>query len=148
MKIHKQIRINGVVQGVGFRPFIHKIALSNDLKGWILNDSQGVLIEVQGNKKQYDTFKIQLKSETPAMAEITHIEELEINSEELFLSFEIKSSLTNLDNITIVPSDADVCADCLGELFNINDRRYLYPFINCTNCGPRFSIIRDMKWHS
>ncbi|ELR66241.1 hydrogenase metallocenter (NiFe) assembly protein HypF [Photobacterium marinum] len=146
MKIHQQLRVNGVVQGVGFRPFVHKIALENNLKGWVLNDSQGVLIELQGTQEQYERFKSQLKNDLPAMAEITYLKEFSVESGDEFSEFEIRQSNSNLDNITIVPSDADVCEDCLNELFDENDRRYNYPFINCTNCGPRFSIIHDMPY--
>ena len=151
MYTHKQIRVNGVVQGVGFRPFVHKIALINDLLGWVLNDSQGVLIEVQGSVENYAKFKRQLLEDKPPMASIISCVEtsFETNHETgaiKYTSFLIKESLEKLNTTTIVPPDANVCPDCIREMFDRTNRRYLYPFINCTNCGPRFSLIEDMPY--
>ncbi|MHA6307619.1 carbamoyltransferase HypF [Hafnia paralvei] len=151
MYTHKQIRVNGVVQGVGFRPFVHKIALINDLFGWVLNDSQGVLIEVQGSVENYAKFKRQLLEDKPPMASIISCVEtsFETNHETAaikYTSFLIKESLEKLNTTTIVPPDANVCPDCVREMFDRTNRRYLYPFINCTNCGPRFSLIEDMPY--
>ncbi|EBW8880532.1 carbamoyltransferase HypF, partial [Salmonella enterica subsp. enterica serovar Enteritidis] len=151
MYTHKQIRVNGVVQGVGFRPFVHKIALINDLLGWVLNDSQGVLIEVQGSVENYAKFKRQLLEDKPPMASIISCVEtsFETNHETgaiRYTSFLIKESLEKLNTTTIVPPDANVCPDCIREMFDRTNRRYLYPFINCTNCGPRFSLIEDMPY--
>lgn len=147
MYTHKQIRVNGVVQGVGFRPFVHKIALNNDLLGWVLNDSQGVLIEVQGSIENYDKFKKQLLEDKPPMASVISCVETDLGEEaNKYTSFLIKESLEKLNTTTIVPPDANVCPDCLGEMFDSTNRRYLYPFINCTNCGPRFSLIQDMPY--
>jgi len=147
MSIHKQIRVNGVVQGVGFRPFVHKIALINNLSGWVLNDSEGVLIEVQGSIENYGNFKKQLLEDKPPMARIVSCVETtpEIVADK-YTSFVIKESREKLTTLTVVPPDANVCADCLEEMFDRLNRRYLYPFINCTNCGPRFSLIKDMPY--
>lgn len=147
MYIHKQIRVNGVVQGVGFRPFVHKIALKNNLSGWVLNDSQGVLIEVQGSIDNYHNFKKQLIEDKPPMASILSCTEISlVCTINKYSSFLIKESVEKNNITTIVPPDASVCPDCLQEMFDRSNRRYLYPFINCTNCGPRFSIIQDMPY--
>ncbi|EGU4502657.1 carbamoyltransferase HypF [Salmonella enterica] len=147
MYIHKQIRVNGVVQGVGFRPFVHKTALINGLFGWVLNDSQGVLIVVQGRIDNYNNFKRQLLVDKPPMAKIVSFVETSLETDSIkYTSFIIKESLNKLNTTTLVPPDSNVCPDCIREMFDRTNRRYSYPFINCTNCGPRFSLIKDMPY--
>ncbi|CAG8999942.1 MAG: Carbamoyltransferase HypF [Candidatus Celerinatantimonas neptuna] len=146
MRIQKRLRVNGIVQGVGFRPFVHRIAVANHLTGWVNNDSHGVLIEVQGELDDFHQFKSQLVHDIPAMAMISQVEEIQGHSEISFSEFKIIASEKNADTLTLIPPDAYVCDDCLRELFDPTDRRYHYPFINCTNCGPRFSIIKDMPY--
>ena len=140
-----RINVNGVVQGVGFRPFIYKLAKENRLYGWVLNSSEGVIIEVEGESKNLNLFVENIKKKAPPMAKID-----ELSLEELepayYKKFEIKRSIKKKGKYQLVSPDVATCEDCLSELFDKNDRRYLYPFINCTNCGPRFTIIKDMPY--
>lgn len=132
---------------MGFRPFIHKIAKKNELNGWIFNDSEGVLIEVEGETEALDCFVNEIETAPPLMARIDKI--IRITSETLpgtYKSFEIRESVKNKETKTLIPPDSFVCDDCVRELFDPNNRRYNYPFINCTNCGPRYSIIKEMPY--
>ncbi len=140
-----RINVKGVVQGVGFRPFIYRLAKENRLYGWVLNSSEGVIIEVEGDSKNLNLFIKNIKVKAPPMAKID-----ELSLEELgpvyYKKFEIKRSIRKKGKYQLVSPDVATCKDCLNELFDKNDRRYLYPFINCTNCGPRFTIIKDMPY--
>jgi len=140
-----RINVKGVVQGVGFRPFIYRLAKENKLYGWVLNSSEGVIIEVEGESKYLNLFVKDIKKKAPPMAKID-----ELSLEELepvyYKKFEIKRSIKKKGKYQLVSPDVATCEDCLNELFDKNDRRYLYPFINCTNCGPRFTIIKDMPY--
>lgn len=140
--------VKGIVQGVGFRPFIYKIALENKLAGWVLNDSDGVTIEVEGNKENTSHFLEDIRKKHPALAVVNEI--LILNEEtgitKKYVSFTIRESFAKENRQTLIAPDNNVCDDCLKELFDKNDRRYTYPFINCTNCGPRYSIIEDMPY--
>lgn len=139
-----RIRITGIVQGVGFRPFVYRLALKMSLTGWVQNGSEGVLLEVQGEQSQLDEFLRLLEQDSPPLAVITSI--IAAEKEPLQASgFSIIESLS-AGGSTLVSPDCDVCPDCLRELFDPNDRRYLYPFINCTNCGPRYSIITTIPY--
>lgn len=140
-------RINGVVQGVGFRPHAHKLAIENNLNGWILNDSEGVLLEVQGLTANLNSFIDRLKNYPPPLSIITHItRQMVADSTVNYNSFEIRKSVSCKDTKTIVPPDSFVCDDCIAEMRNVSNRRFRYPFINCTNCGPRYSIIEKMPY--
>lgn len=134
-----RIKITGIVQGVGFRPFVYGLARSLKLAGWVQNGPEGLLIEVQGDHLLLDEFLQRLEQEAPPLSVISSVATAEIP---LLLpsAFTITESRTGSGNTLIAP-DCDVCPDCLRELFDPSDRRYLYPFINCTNCGPRYSII-------
>ncbi len=146
MEIHSY-RINGVVQGVGFRPFIHKLASRYDLNGWILNDSEGVVIEVEGESGALDCFISDIRMFHPPIAQIDVIIKLgSENSTGKYKTFEIKDSVKMEKTQTLIPPDSFVCEDCVKEMFDPMDRRFRYPFINCTNCGPRYSIIREMPY--
>jgi len=143
----RRYRITGVVQGVGFRPFINKIAEKNKLNGWIYNDSEGVLIEVEGEGENLSTFAKDVITLTPPMARIENM--LEVPTKTLpgvYKTFEIKKSVKLDETKTLIPPDSFVCEDCVNEMFDKNNRRYKYPFINCTNCGPRYSIIKEMPY--
>ncbi|MGL5086361.1 MAG: acylphosphatase, partial [Clostridium sp.] len=130
-------RINGIVQGVGFRPFIHKIASKYGLKGWVLNDSSGVVVEIQGIKKDIDSFIKDIELQCPPMARVQEIIEIPvINKGKKYTNFVIERSIQMDETNTLVPPDSYLCQDCVNELFDKNNRRYKYPFINCTNCGP------------
>lgn len=140
-----RLTIGGAVQGVGFRPFIYACAKSCDLCGFVGNQSGGVFIEVEGLENNLVNFQKLLREKLPPLAHITSIE-----IEEIFTTgetdFRIVESETNESENTIVSPDVSVCADCRRELFDKNDRRFRYPFINCTNCGTRFTIIKDIPY--
>lgn len=147
MSAKKKIKINGIVQGVGFRPFVHRMANKYCFTGWVNNNSEGVFVEVQGDMSNYPAFIDDIKNNTPKLAKITSIEELKpLDLNINYDSFSIKESESNFDTETIIPLDSCICDDCLKELFDKNNRRYHYPFINCTNCGPRYSIIKEMPY--
>lgn len=144
MKHIIRIHISGIVQGVGFRPFIYNLAHTYNLKGFCLNDSHGVLIEVQGER--IDTFIQEIKSCPPPLSKIETFTIHILNSKEIYKDFTIRESLSYEDCFTLISPDIATCQDCLRELFDPNDRRYFYPFINCINCGPRYSIIEDIPY--
>ena len=140
-----RINIRGMVQGVGFRPFVYKLAIRNRLKGWVCNTSGDVTIEVEGLKEAIGCFLEQLKTQAPPRAQIE-----DINSQYLepfgYETFEIKDSLSLEGRYQLISPDIATCPLCQKELFNPRDRRYHFPFINCTNCGPRFTIIKDIPY--
>jgi len=140
-----RILITGVVQGVGFRPFVYSLATRLELKGWVRNTSAGVEIEVDGSPKALKNFIDSLKKEAPPLARINQIV-CEQRSANGFTTFEIFHSEPIPDAFQPIAPDVGICPDCLRELFDPNDRRYRYPFINCTNCGPRFTIIEDIPY--
>ncbi len=143
----RRIRVTGVVQGVGYRPFVYKLALKHDLIGWVLNDPEGVLIEVAGRPEAVHRFTEGLSALAPPQARVTavRVEEL-LDTAADPEGFTIRESLHTGERNTIVPADSYVCADCLAELRDPADRRHRYPFTNCTNCGPRYSIIQDLPY--
>jgi len=135
-------KINGIVQGVGFRPTVYKIAKQLGLRGYVLNSGEGVIIEIEGEKK--DKFIDTLKKNLPPLARIDIIEK-EFLPVKNYKDFQIIES-KNTTKTTFISPDIAVCEDCLKEMFDKNNRRYLYPFINCTNCGPRYTIIKDIPY--
>ncbi len=139
------IHVTGIVQGVGFRPFVYNLAKSLNLKGWVLNSSEGVHIEIEGNEDSISNFLRLLEAQKPPRAEIEQIkiEELEPYG---FTDFEIRESEKAEHEFILISPDIATCKDCVKELFDPNDRRYRYPFINCTNCGPRFTIIEEIPY--
>jgi hydrogenase maturation protein HypF len=140
-----RIVVRGVVQGVGFRPFIYRLAGEYKLSGWVLNSTEGVIIEVEGSSVELEKFTSDITNRAPPLAVIEKIESSilpPIGHE----SFFIHTSKSREDKFVLISPDISVCTDCLKELFDPLDRRYLYPFINCTNCGPRFSIIKDIPY--
>lgn len=138
------IRINGVVQGVGFRPYVYGLAQELGLKGWVKNDGQGVAIQAEGAAAPLAEFRRRLPEEIPPLAQIHTLQcqELPIAG---FESFVIQESGRE-GHQTLIAPDAGICPDCLKELFDPKDRRFHYPFINCTNCGPRFTIIESLPY--
>ncbi|HFK5653636.1 TPA: carbamoyltransferase HypF [Enterobacter cloacae] len=143
----RRYRVCGIVQGVGFRPFVHRLAQLFDATGWVLNDSEGVLIEIQATEGNLTRFLDELILSPPPMAKIISIQEVQREkSEQRYNEFSIREShlLSNMN--TIIPPDSNVCSDCLEEMNTSNNRRYKYAFINCTNCGPRYSIIKGMPY--
>lgn len=144
---HARIHISGIVQGVGFRPFVYNLATRLGLSGYCLNDSEGVVIEVHG--KSIEHFIRALKETAPPLS---MIEELTVtavtpaSTEGEGAGFHIRKSVSEAGKSVLVSPDIAVCADCLREMNDPGDRRHLYPFINCTNCGPRYTIIRDIPY--
>jgi hydrogenase maturation protein HypF len=138
-------RVEGVVQGVGFRPFAHRLAGEHALSGWVHNDGQGVLLEVEGSSAAVDSFLQRLAREAPPLATVERVrgETLTPTGEH---GFRILDSDRVGEATALVAPDTPPCADCLTELFDRRDRRYRYPFITCTGCGPRFTIIRGVPY--
>src|SRR5882724_10163825 len=141
----KAIDLSGIVQGVGFRPYVYRLANECGLTGLIANTPAGVSIEVQGDSEAVERFLERLPKEIPPLAKITGIapRDAEVRQE---TEFRIKASNTRAAAKALISPDVSVCEDCLRELTNPRDRRFRYPFINCTNCGPRFTIIHDIPY--
>ena len=139
------IRVRGIVQGVGFRPFTYRLARRFALGGWVKNGGDGVEIFVEGTPTALDAFAQALVNEAPAAARIASTDARAARSEG-FATFEIRASAaTEKPTVRIAP-DFAVCEACLRELFDPADRRYRYPYINCTDCGPRYSIVRGLPY--
>lgn len=138
------LTIRGVVQGVGFRPFVYRLAKEIGLVGWVNNSTAGVFIEVEGTKQQLETFLWRLKTEIPPRSQIQNIE-IDWRKLKGFKTFEILPSTAGKKTAIVLP-DLATCPDCLQEIFDPNNRRYHYPFTNCTNCGPRYSIIEGLPY--
>ncbi len=145
MEVRYFLRIQGVVQGVGFRPFVYNLARRFNLRGFVLNDSLGVIIEVEGKKHTVELFLKKLKKEAPPSSSIERIEKRRIPLKK-DSGFKIEESKKQEEKFVFIPYDLSICDDCLDELFNKDDRRYFYPFINCTKCGPRYTIIKDVPY--
>lgn len=139
------IHIEGVVQGVGFRPFVYKLAIQNDLKGWVNNTNDGVHIEITESSEKAENFLQQILNNLPKLAIVTHYNLYETNLQN-FDSFQIIESENAIKPKLLVTPDVAICEDCKNELYEINNRRYQYPFITCTNCGPRYSIIQKLPY--
>ena len=145
LKSSRHIHINGIVQGVGFRPFIYNLALTYHLTGWVCNSASGVDIEISGDPDTLDRFGSAIPEKAPPLAQIDSIE-IEERPFQDFTDFQIVPSQENASDFIPVSPDVAICAQCQEELFDPQDRRYRYPFINCTNCGPRFSIIEEIPY--
>ena len=145
MQVRRRIHVRGIVQGVGFRPYVYRLATERHLAGQIANTSSGVVIEVEGAAEVVDEFLSSLPGEAPPLALVTDIQVVEIHRTGE-TDFCILPSDPSASVQTLISPDIATCADCLHELFDPADRRYRYPFINCTNCGPRFSIVRGIPY--
>lgn len=142
-----RISARGVVQGVGFRPFVYQLATKHSLKGWVCNTSEDVRIEVQGERSQLEQFVFELQSSAPPLARIESIEVTYHSCDgNGYRTFEIRQSISEEGKYQLVSPDIATCGACLREVFDPRDRRYCYPFTNCTNCGPRFTIIEDVPY--
>jgi hydrogenase maturation protein HypF len=139
------LHVTGIVQGVGFRPFVHNLAVERGLTGWVLNASDGVYAMVEGDAAAVDAFPTEIRDCAPAMAVVEAVVAQEVDPEG-FASFEIRESRAEEGAMTLVSPDIATCPQCLAELTSAHDRRRHYPFINCTNCGPRFTIIGDVPY--
>ncbi|MTI55404.1 carbamoyltransferase HypF [Geosporobacter ferrireducens] len=139
------IKVTGIVQGVGFRPFVYRIALEENLKGWVNNTAVGVRIEVEGNLENLEAFQRKLTEEAPPLSKV---EEVIVENLPYFGydSFNIEKSHGKEEVLTLISPDVSICAQCEEEIKNADNHRYGYPFTNCTNCGPRFSIIQQLPY--
>ncbi|MCW8883920.1 MAG: carbamoyltransferase HypF [Motiliproteus sp.] len=145
--VARHITVTGQVQGVGFRPFVYNLARRLELVGSVSNDAQGVQIRVVGTEQQLQRFSQSLRDERPAMALIRDIQQRPADANELEADTEFTITASGGGEVEVsVTPDATICQDCLNELFDPNDRRYRYPFINCTNCGPRYTLIRQLPY--
>ena len=143
--VARRLEVNGIVQGVGFRPFVYNLANQYKLKGEVANTSSGVIIHLEGSIHNLESFSKDLAAKQPPLAhivEITQYDEAVINRKE----FRIVESSGTAAMSTLISPDVSICEDCRRELFDPRDRRYHYPFINCTNCGPRYTIIDDIPY--
>jgi len=141
----KRIKITGVVQGVGFRPFVYQLAQEHDLVGWVYNTSAGVEIGAEGKEKALERFLLDLRAKAPPLARIESLSAAEVEPSG-YDRFEIRSSRAQEGRYLLISPDIATCEDCRRELLDPSDRRYRYPFTNCTNCGPRFTIIEDIPY--
>ncbi|MDQ3483862.1 MAG: carbamoyltransferase HypF, partial [Actinomycetota bacterium] len=144
-RVRRRFEISGLVQGVGFRPFVYVAAVGKELSGFVVNDSTGVITEVEGPASAVDAFADQLGTETPPLAKIEtiRVSELAVTGR---AGFAIDASQRGDGRRTLASPDVATCDDCLRELAEPSDRRYRHPFITCTNCGPRFTIITDLPY--
>ena len=144
-RVRRGAAVRGVVQGVGFRPFVFRLAQEEGLAGFIGNDTDGVTIEVEGPIARVEAFLIRLRAESPPLARIDSVAvaELEAKGDS---GFRIVASEVRGQVHTGIPADAATCEDCRRELLDPQDRRYRYPFLNCTNCGPRYTITRRIPY--
>ncbi len=146
-RMHRRLRleIHGAVQGVGFRPFVYRLATGLGLTGWVINDSRGVFIEVEGPEPDLQAFLVRLPAERPPLSLIQSLDATWLESVG-FEQFEIRHSDDSGGKTVLILPDIATCPDCLAEVFDAADRRHRYPFTNCTNCGPRFSIVQDLPY--
>ncbi len=146
MKTRAQIQIKGIVQGVGFRPFVFALAEKNSLKGQVLNNGNGVLVDVEGERESIERFINSLETNPPPLSMIESVTRADVAEKANFQQFQILASETNGSKFVPVSADMATCEDCLREMFDLQNRRFHYPFINCTNCGPRFTIIENVPY--
>jgi len=139
------IKVRGVVQGVGFRPFVYRLANAHDLKGWVLNAEEGVEIHLEGEERPLRSFLEEMKTHPPQAAAIAEVY-AEITEAIGFTEFTIRESTGAHQPTVRISPDLPVCENCLRELFDPRDHRYHHPYINCTNCGPRYSVIRSLPY--
>ena len=147
---HVHIHVTGIVQGVGMRPFVYREAMAHGICGWVLNAGDGVHIEAHAPADALDAFVAVLSEHAPAAARVEHVETMGLAANDWDAAneqgFRIVASQDQTAHTTLVSPDIATCDDCLRELFDPADRRYHYPFINCTNCGPRFTIIQSLPY--
>jgi hydrogenase maturation protein HypF len=143
--VRVKVALRGAVQGVGFRPFVHRLATELALTGWVNNSSQGVFLEAESERPALEQFLHRLQSEKPAPSFIQSMETTWLDAVG-FNNFEIRASEAKGEKTALVLPDIATCPDCLHEIFDPTNRRFRYPFTNCTNCGPRFSIIESLPY--
>ena len=140
-----RVRVEGVVQGVGFRPYVFRLATELGLSGFVRNDARGVLVEVEGDANALERFTERLPAEAPPLAAIEQVGVVSVPARNE-PGFAIVASAPAGEPDALVSADTATCDDCLAELFDPADRRFRYPFVNCTNCGPRFTIVRGVPY--
>lgn len=145
MIVRKRLHIRGTVQGVGFRPFVYRLATELNLTGHVLNISGGVVAEIEGPAPALESFLLRLRSDAPPLAAIEHVE-VEDHPPLGDADFTIQHSVAQAERFAMVPPDVGTCAECWADFTDPANRRYVYPFTNCTNCGPRYSIIEDIPY--
>src|SRR3954471_13095443 len=143
--LRNRVRVEGTVQGVGFRPYVYRLARELELAGYVLNDERGVLVEIEGSPGAVERFCSRLPTEAPPLARVERVARVELPASGLS-GFSIAPSPSGRTPDAPVAADSATCADCLAELFDPADRRHRYPFTNCTNCGPRFTIVRGVPY--
>lgn len=147
---HAHIHVTGIVQGVGMRPFVYREAMAHGICGWVLNAGDGVHIEAHALSESLDEFVAALSEHAPAASRVEHVEVVDLAPGDWNAAneqgFRIVASQDQTAHTTLISPDIATCDDCLRELFDPADRRFHYPFINCTNCGPRFTIIRSLPY--
>jgi hydrogenase maturation protein HypF len=143
--VAKRLKVNGIVQGVGFRPFVFQLAEKFSLKGTVANTSSGVSVHIEGSPENVAAFEKTLAEKSPPLAYISEISS-QTDAVRNCAEFAIVKSKGQAKMSTLISPDVSVCDDCLGEMLAPDDRRYHYPFINCTNCGPRYTIIDDIPY--
>lgn len=147
---HAHIHVTGIVQGVGMRPFVYREAMAHGICGWVLNAGDGVHIEAHAQSESLDEFIAALSEHAPAASRVEHVEVMDLAPGDWNAAneqgFRIVASQDQTAHTTLISPDIATCDDCLRELFDPADRRFHYPFINCTNCGPRFTIIRSLPY--
>jgi hydrogenase maturation protein HypF len=141
----KRLHIRGTVQGVGFRPFVYRLATQLELTGHVLNISGGVIAEIEGSETALRSFLERLRAEAPPLSSIEHVE-IEDQPPRGDAAFAVHESVAEAENFAMVPPDVATCEECWTDFTDPSNRRYLYPFTNCTNCGPRYSIIQDIPY--
>ena len=141
----RRYRARGIVQGVGFRPFVYRLAHAHGLAGFVLNDGAGVVIEAEGPVAELDAFAAELVTAAPGLARVESLAAVPVAPRHE-RSFAIQASTDGGGAAAVIPPDVATCDDCLRELFDPADRRYRYPFLNCTQCGPRFTIVRSVPY--
>ena len=144
-RVRTAVRVEGIVQGVGFRPFVYALASGLSLGGLVGNDADGVFAEVEGTREAIGEFLRRLGRDAPPLARVDRIRTRPMEPDGS-TGFSIVASAAGGPRQALVPADTAPCADCLRELADPADRRFGYPFINCTNCGPRFTIVRDVPY--
>ena len=145
MLVARDIHIRGIVQGVGFRPLVYQYAVENHLSGWVNNTSKGVTIFIQGASGDITRFIDKLKKNPPPLAHLDEFHVLDTPTQEI-KGFHIVESISDEGDFIPISPDIATCPDCQKELFDPKNRRFRYPFINCTNCGPRFTIIKNIPY--
>lgn len=145
LKKRALIKVFGIVQGVGFRPFIHKLVNEYAFKGWVQNSTSGVTIDIEGKESDILKFVKDIPKKAPELAVVENVT-CEFQGLKNYHDFKIIKSDCDDEGFVLVSPDVSTCRDCYNEMVDPNNKRYRYPFINCTNCGPRFTIIKDLPY--